>query len=330
MKTLILAALKDELDANEIQDLKVCYTGVGKVNAAIKTLQAIQKYSPDLIINFGTAGSLNTQLKGLIEVCSFYQRDMDVMQTIENFIENQNTFPERSTFSFLKLLDLKEGLVNHISNSILDSQIQKENIVNPNTKSVFTAYNEKFKSKYVNRIKSLDLRLGLLYSYLNSLKDKKISIILCSDHGQSFLNDDPFLLSSKRTRVPFLYKSNIHNSKKLVYEYTENIDIFATILNDSDIKSNQKNNDSRLPEILGGRNKRTFSFSQSIYPNQTYKAAFRSEGNELFLETIKKTNKSGFCSIIGKNEYKLMLNGETYDGDLPSDYKKLLKTLFAK
>ena len=98
MKTLILAALKDKLDANEIQDLKVCYTGVGKVNAAIKTLQAIQKYSPDLIINFGTAGSLNPQLKGLIEVCSFYQRDMDASPL--GFEIGQTPFEDEKEISF--------------------------------------------------------------------------------------------------------------------------------------------------------------------------------------------------------------------------------------
>ena len=60
----------------------------------------------------------------------------------------------------------------------------------------------------------------------------------------------------------------------MVYEYTENIDIFSTILYDSDIKTDLKTIDSNLPEVLGGRKKGIFLFSQSIYPNQTYKAAF--------------------------------------------------------
>ena len=174
------------------------------------------------------------------------------------------------------------------------------------------------------------MRLGLLYSYLNSLKDKKITLILCSDHGKAFLNDDPFLLSSKITKVPFLYKSNTHTSKKLVYEYTENIDIYSTILFDSDIKSDTKDINSNLPKIIGGRSKRNFSFSQSIYPNQTYKAAFRSEGDEMFLETIKKTNNSGFAFIGKRNDYKLRFNGKGYNGDLPIHYERLLKSLFAK
>ena len=98
MKILILVALQDELDANEIRDFKVYYSGVGKVNAAYKTLQAIQKYSPELIINFGTAGSLNSQLSGLIEVSSFYQRDMDASPL--GFEIGQTPFEDEKEISF--------------------------------------------------------------------------------------------------------------------------------------------------------------------------------------------------------------------------------------
>ena len=37
----------------------------------------IKDYSPTQIINYGTAGSLNKKLKGLVEVHQFFQRDMD-------------------------------------------------------------------------------------------------------------------------------------------------------------------------------------------------------------------------------------------------------------
>ena len=98
MKILILVALKDELDVNEIGDLKVYYSGVGKVNAAIKTLQVIQKHSPDLIINFGTAGSLNPRLSGLLEVGSFYQRDMNASPL--GFEVGQTPFEEDIEITF--------------------------------------------------------------------------------------------------------------------------------------------------------------------------------------------------------------------------------------
>ena len=77
MKILILVAIGDELKRTDLPNLQIEYIGVGKVKAAFNTLKAIQKYSPDIVINFGTAGSLVPNIKGLVEVSKFLQRDMD-------------------------------------------------------------------------------------------------------------------------------------------------------------------------------------------------------------------------------------------------------------
>ena len=77
MKILILVAIEAELKRTDLPNLQIEYIGVGKVNAAFNTLKAIQKYSPDTVINFGTAGSLDPNIKGLVEVSKFLQRDMD-------------------------------------------------------------------------------------------------------------------------------------------------------------------------------------------------------------------------------------------------------------
>ena len=74
---IILVALEDELSKEDLVGCQVEYIGVGKINAAIKTAEAIRKYSPELIINYGTAGSLNKEISGLVEATNFYQRDMD-------------------------------------------------------------------------------------------------------------------------------------------------------------------------------------------------------------------------------------------------------------
>ncbi len=58
-KYIIVAALEQETaNAGLEQYAPVVYTGVGKVNAAINLYDAILKYQPDLVINYGTAGSL--------------------------------------------------------------------------------------------------------------------------------------------------------------------------------------------------------------------------------------------------------------------------------
>ena len=77
---IILVALEDELTKEDLNGLQIEHMGVGKINAAITTTEAIEdaeKHSPELIINYGTAGSLNKDISGLVEATNFYQRDMD-------------------------------------------------------------------------------------------------------------------------------------------------------------------------------------------------------------------------------------------------------------
>jgi len=74
MKTLVLLALYDE--APDMADLPfVFYTGVGKVNAAARAALLIERYQPQHVINFGTAGGI-TQPTGFYEATRFVQRDM--------------------------------------------------------------------------------------------------------------------------------------------------------------------------------------------------------------------------------------------------------------
>ena len=75
---LVLTALDSELDvARAPNGFRVVFTGVGKINTTIATLQAIAADRPRLIVNYGTAGKLNTALNGLIEVSDVIQRDMN-------------------------------------------------------------------------------------------------------------------------------------------------------------------------------------------------------------------------------------------------------------
>lgn len=71
-KIAVLVALPEELKgiANTF------YTNVGKVNATMKTLQVINEFNPDMIINYGTAGTVNNKHSGLVEVDVIVQRDM--------------------------------------------------------------------------------------------------------------------------------------------------------------------------------------------------------------------------------------------------------------
>jgi adenosylhomocysteine nucleosidase len=70
---VILVALEEELPKDLLKDFHIEYTGVGKVNACFKTIEVINEFSPKLIINYGTAGSLRKDLSGLYEVSDFFK-----------------------------------------------------------------------------------------------------------------------------------------------------------------------------------------------------------------------------------------------------------------
>ena len=74
MDKLFIAAIKEETVGLDYFN----YTGVGKINATYNTLRLINLYKPKIIINYGTAGAINTELNGIIECTKFYQRDMDI------------------------------------------------------------------------------------------------------------------------------------------------------------------------------------------------------------------------------------------------------------
>jgi len=57
-------------------NFKLIYTGVGKINAAVTTVAAINEFRPTSILNFGTAGAVNSKASGLCLVKNVIQRDM--------------------------------------------------------------------------------------------------------------------------------------------------------------------------------------------------------------------------------------------------------------
>ena len=76
MKYIIVTALEDEAQGLE-KFAPVIHTGIGKVNACIKLYEAILKYKPELVINYGTARGI-VDLFDLHKVAHFVQVDMDV------------------------------------------------------------------------------------------------------------------------------------------------------------------------------------------------------------------------------------------------------------
>lgn len=78
MKILLVYAIPEEKIEVNIPNAEVIYveTGIGKVNAAMHTMRAICEYHPDVVINLGSAGTLNHKVGDIIVCNSFVDRDL--------------------------------------------------------------------------------------------------------------------------------------------------------------------------------------------------------------------------------------------------------------
>ena len=70
----VITATTGEFDRS---DANICYTGIGKVNAAIATQKLIDIYAPRLVINLSTAGSSSFDYGTIVNCTGFVQRDMN-------------------------------------------------------------------------------------------------------------------------------------------------------------------------------------------------------------------------------------------------------------
>ena len=80
MRIKLFVALPSEFPQEKAPlGVDVIYTGVGKINAAIKATQTLENLSPTdtIVINYGSAGGPDAFVGNLFKCKTFVQRDMD-------------------------------------------------------------------------------------------------------------------------------------------------------------------------------------------------------------------------------------------------------------
>lgn len=91
MKNIIIfVALESELpNVNLPYNVEIYYTGVGKVNAAIKatSVLSVKDSKNTLVINYGSAGSKILNKNCLYKCSKFQQTDMDARPLVDNIGE---------------------------------------------------------------------------------------------------------------------------------------------------------------------------------------------------------------------------------------------------
>ena len=60
-----------------------CKTGIGKVAAAYHLMEALANYTPDLVVNFGSSGSLIHEIGEVLTCSIFVDRDMQPLTALK-------------------------------------------------------------------------------------------------------------------------------------------------------------------------------------------------------------------------------------------------------
>ena len=82
LKILVTYAVQGEFVEIKWPDVEPYYvrTGIGKVKSAFHLAEAIRQVQPDLVLNMGSAGTVNHQVGDIFVCRKFVDRDMQKMK----------------------------------------------------------------------------------------------------------------------------------------------------------------------------------------------------------------------------------------------------------
>ncbi|MBO4739673.1 MAG: 5'-methylthioadenosine/S-adenosylhomocysteine nucleosidase [Bacteroidales bacterium] len=122
MKIVLPYAIEEEKIEIKIPSAELIYvaTGMGKVRAAMRTMRAIYEHKPDMVINFGTAGTIKHQV-GDVCVCNRFI-DRDLQKVVLDGVVSEIQFPIEEILSKDILKANKSKKYTHIK-SILQGGI---------------------------------------------------------------------------------------------------------------------------------------------------------------------------------------------------------------
>ncbi len=200
---------------------------------------------------------------------------MDCKEVVMEAIEHIEAFKDGNNFLSISIMDLHNVPDEIENNLVVQADTEVSYRVSTNNKgetSVLTKFDTHKILKYYKEIQRVDLFLNVLYDHINKKYGKdEVVVLLHSDHGQTFLEEDHSITHESRRKVPLLMRGkNVPNM--VSEELIETVDMLPMMLKACDIAL-PVSIDGQLPESFGGEQKRDYAITHVIHPNQTYKAA---------------------------------------------------------
>ena len=116
-RLLIVHAIEQEEIRLKVNGVitKTVFSGIGKANAAMNVMHAVMEFSPDYVLNIGTAGTLNHAVGDIVVCNHFIDRDMVPLVTFGLDSEIETVVPDE--FNLLSLINGKFVLGDFIVNT---------------------------------------------------------------------------------------------------------------------------------------------------------------------------------------------------------------------
>lgn len=252
---------------------------------------------------------------------TIYKRDASCSDIIPNLFDQLIAFNTRDQFVWVDIFDLHQDEAPHVPPICCQTQYSDmahsyDNL--DGKKSVFKNYDIRKIERYHHNISRLDKHLKNIYNYIeDNYANDEIIIMLCSDHGQAYLSSENHPLSDSRAKVAFMIRGKGIPNNIQSNELIENVDIFPTMLKLSGIEFDNTTISGRLPKDLGGDSERQFVFSESIFPDQTYKAVIRDSKYAYYFETEYPVSEEGKIKL---GSYKTTLFSQETNQKVIEEY----------
>ncbi|MEF9934209.1 sulfatase-like hydrolase/transferase [Clostridium sp.] len=233
-------------------------------------------------------------------------RGMNVEEVVCESIEHIEAFDEVNKFMWVCISDLHD-IADEYEASVsvqASTNVEHRSVKNEfKLTSVEKSFDLNKRELYIKQIKKVDTYLGLLFQYIeNNYDNDDIIISLFSDHGQGYLvPDNKEFLSDMRVKVPMMFRGAGFEAKES-NEIIQGLDLMPILLNRCGIEL-EKGLDCNLPKCLGGEREREYAYTESIFPEKTYKASLRFENKTFYFETEDICRNDGSVNIekyIGK------------------------------
>lgn len=292
----------------------------------------INKYNTLFTKNFKQSGYMTAQINNNWRITPTYGyfEDMDrilyqnylggftVGEVVAETVEHLGTFKDNNHFLWVGIEDLHD-VADEINNDLMTQvhvSAQYRQSKNVGITSVLSDYDPNKIKKYESELKRIDLHLSTIYNFLDKNYGKEnILVAIISDHGQTYLKQDDYLLHEPKREVPFMLVGKGVQAK-VSNEVASILDLYPTIAKLAGVEVNP-NEGAVLKDFDGSG--REFAITETIHPNQPYLVAITDAEHIFRFKTQENLSGNG---VVDLEKFEAVLLQKDTLVDVTSQYKE--------